>query len=116
MEKYRKLRYPDDNIIRDYFLFYKSLSDNQKANGLSILNDMFKDTTFPKYYSNNTEEVIYEIIVDVDGNLYGKEILTGAIFPIISKSKIEVSDKYNNETLVSRHDDKDLYMDLNCFY
>ena len=101
MEKYRNLRYPEKDIIRDFFLFYNDLNDSQKKKGISILSEMFKEAVLSKYYSNNSENVIYEIIVDVDGNLYGKEILTGAIFPIISKRKIEVSDTDNNVTLLS---------------
>lgn len=109
MEKYRNLRYPEKDIIRDFFLFYNDLNDGQKKKGISILSEMFKDAVLSKYYSNNSENVIYEIIVDVDGNLYGKEILTGAIFPIISKRIIEVSDKYNDVTFLSKTNDDDLY-------
>ena len=110
MEKYRNLRYPEKDIIRDFFLFYNDLNDGQKKKGISILSEMFKEAVLSKYYSNNSENVIYEIIVDVDGNLYGKEILTGAIFPIISKRKIEISDTDNNVTLLStRFDDDNLY-------
>ena len=109
MEKYRELQYPENNIIRDFFLFYNDLNDGQKKKGISILSEMFKDAVLSKYYSNNTEEVIYEIIEDADGNLYGKEILTGAIFPIISKRIIEVSDKYNDVTFLSKANVDDLY-------
>ena len=115
MEKYRKLRYPEKDIIRNFFLFYKDLNDSQKEKGISILSEMFKNSILSKHYSNNNKEVIYEIIVDVDGNLYGKEILTGAVFPIISKRKIEVSDKYNNETFLSNHS-KAATDDLYCLY
>lgn len=53
----------------------------------SILSNSFKFLYTRNYYG---EEIIYEIIEDKDGFLYGKELITGLLFPILNNT----NDKY----------------------
>ena len=58
---------------------------------IANLDDMFYNVN---YFLTNScyREIIYELIEDEKGNLYGKELISGSIFPIVTK----VVKKYTN--------------------
>lgn len=49
---------------------------------IKILDKEYKDLPFEWWASEAYCTIIYEKVVDEDGNIYGKEILTGTLFPL----------------------------------
>lgn len=45
----------------------------------------------------NIDEIIYEIVKDNNGDLYGKELYTGLLFPILSRKNFEIDYKIDFE-------------------
>lgn len=73
----------DFNYIKNHLTHYRdtenSITDRDLENILSKSNIFYE--TKPEY-----ETVFFEIIKDQNGFLYGKEILTGLIFPLLHKN------------------------------
>lgn len=66
-----------------------SLSNMSFAEIKSKINDMFID--YYNLYKKIQEDIniIYELITNENGDLYGKELLTGLLFPIATNDKIQ---------------------------
>lgn len=63
---------------------------------ISLLDKEYGKLTHDYYGHDSSREIIYEKVEDEDGNVYGKEILTGSLFPIGSDNSICIK-KYEIE-------------------
>ena len=94
MLRYGELSYDERKKI-DYCFSHNPVTSQIKLKDIMILlNKMYHDKKFTikENLGSSSTPIIYEIIEDNTGNLYGKEILSGALFPIITKEtkKFEV--------------------------
>lgn len=66
----------------------------------------FIDMQFKKLSNKNNKEIIFEIIKTKNGDLYGKELLTGLLFPIcdLNKIKYKLSRSYITNAVESKSD------------
>ena len=51
---------------------------------------------------SNPLTIIYEIVESIDGNYYGKELLTGLLFPIREKAIVEYFYNYDNDHSIEK--------------
>lgn len=65
-----------------------SLSNMSFTEIKSKINDMFIDD-YNLYKKKSENNIIYELITNENGDLYGKELLTGLLFPIATSDKIQ---------------------------
>ena len=86
----------DYSYLNENLFFWKK---NKKGIQSHALIPILKELTY--YFEDNSrinfENIIYEIVEDTDGNLYGKEILTNLLFPLYSKRTTEFYFCLNND-------------------
>lgn len=66
----------------------KTLDDGEeeiKSGKIIKILDLEYFETNHSYYVNDSREIIFEIVIDKDGNKYAKELYTGRLFPIDSR-------------------------------
>ena len=126
LKLYQELDYKSRKLLEEYF--NKPLK-NDRENQSQIYDILTNKVFTCKKYQNdlayqNCGEVIYEMIEDENHDLYGKEILTGAIFPIAKtfQKKYEESitqEKYavlDSSTSYEKDIGKCYIMDENGYY
>ncbi len=80
------------NDVKKFDILIKTIMDNKLRINNEVLN-ILKDILKEKVISYNMHEnIIFELIEDQKGNLYGKELSTGLIFPIADNKKNEILD------------------------
>ena len=92
-DKFKLLSEKDQIKIDDFFQKYQrknmDVPDYLKRLFQKLLSE-FKLEPKNKVAIENTLDIIYEIIEGEDGNLYGKELITGNIFPIATNKEIVI--------------------------
>ncbi len=87
IDRFNKL----DSLVRNELdLFFTKNNENIKDIKL-IIKKMFNDL---KINVNDSDEIIYSVYQDEFGELYGKELITGLIFPIFKKNLDIEIDKF----------------------
>ena len=97
----KKIEIKDENII-------KYLNENYSFNN----NEMFHIINNLNYLNTATTEIIYELVKDMEGNLFGKELYTGELFPIYSDNNKD----FNYELLVEKKKLKGSIETYECHY
>lgn len=59
---------------------------------IAILDREYKELVHDYDGISSRDEIIYEKVSDEEGNIYGREILTGSLFPIASDTSIDVKE------------------------
>lgn len=59
---------------------------------IAILDREYKELIHDYDGISSRDEIIYEKVSDEEGNIYGREILTGSLFPIASDTSIDVKE------------------------
>ena len=90
----RECNYLKENLI-DYSGVMSGIDDKKI---IEILNKAYKGLSRLLDYK---ERIIYEIIIDEDGNKYGKELFTELLFPLEINPKIEYFYNRNNRWTLS---------------
>ncbi len=106
--KFKSLTDEERKIIDEFFSNLEN-SNIEIDNNLKII----LKKILPEFnICNNTLDIIYELIEDEDGNYYGKELITGNIFPIafnkdivinypIDNSKMEVYTDFSRNMIIN---------------
>lgn len=81
-EMFLKLSSSEQKILDSYFA---ENDEKIKDKAYQILQKMFNVYQFTLKDKYGGIDIIFELITDEEDNLYGKEILTGCIFPIVTK-------------------------------
>jgi len=88
--------------IKDY-KFRQELLNSFNKTFESEISNIISDTI-----SSSDYEIIYEIVKDTNGNLFGKELHTGLLFPILSKSNLNID--YKITTLKDKDNCNRIYL------
>ena len=93
---YSELEYDDKEYFGDYFLENSSYESSEIRNTkiISILNKLIKQKRFYPLESTNILDIVFEKIIDKDGVVYGKELYTGLIFPLMRQNDFKTY-RYN---------------------
>ena len=59
---------------------------------IAILDREYKSLVHDYDGISSSDEIIYEKVSDEEGNIYGREILTGSLFPIASDTSIDIKE------------------------
>lgn len=98
------------NVINNDILSFS----NSVFDGLNqFINDMLMEC-YIKKYSQDSREIIFEVITTKGGDLYGKELYTGLLFPIVSKNKTKCKIVRYNHKHVIKKDNSDEVFFVKC--
>ena len=98
LEKYTLTEY-----IHDYYKDQEAFKNFDQESLERIENVKERLIPFEPYDYSLSNYIIYEIITDKDGFTYGKELITGELFPIINKKNTTYENELLSKNYLSRN-------------
>lgn len=107
-----KLNLNDFNYLKE--ILNDSFKNGTKINDKKTINIIGKSNlVFNNYANYRVSTIIYELVQDKNGNLYGKELITGLLFPIQNNCEFNYYYFYNDNYGYKTFREERIYTDEN---